>query len=86
MSNPTTTEAPPACASQPTGGRLVKLAALAGSLSYTAMTVIALIFRRDADAAAIIGFLWAVCMAVAFVTYRAGSVFFRLDHADQHPA
>ncbi len=86
MSTLTTTSAPSASEDQPSGGRLVKLAALAGSLSYTAMTVIALIVMQDADAAAIIGILWAVCMAVAFVTYRAGSVFVRLDHADQHPA
>ena len=76
MSHPATTAPAETTVSntEPSDGRLAHLAAVGGALAYSAMTLIAIIFMADAGATAIATVLWAVCMAVAAVTYRGGSV------------
>ena len=76
MSHPATTAPaePTVSNAEPSDGRLAHLAAVGGALAYTAMTLIAIIFMADTGATAIAVTLWAVCMAVAAVTYRGGSV------------
>ena len=54
-------------------GRLARFAAVGGALAYTAMTAIALMILGTSTATPMAIGMWAVCLAVAAITYRSGS-------------